>query len=108
MSETHILKDILKNDRFFLPLISIYILSLVLVFYKDSCESFRNNFVSAYVVYVTGAALIAQIQNMLGNRKRIREGTDIETTIETWKFSTVLIAHIAWFSLFVYYLLHGS
>lgn len=123
MSDTKLLKEIGKNDRYFFSLFSVFILGLLLLFYKDLTEWMRHSFVPAFTIYIIGTALIAQIQNMLGNRKFLRckankkkrcKANEEErckankeerfTGLDTWQFTIIVSTHILWFFLLLWYL----
>jgi hypothetical protein len=65
-SSRGIYDEVKRNDRYFLPILGAFILGLLLLFYKDLDPWIQKKLIPAYVVYLMGAALIAQVQNMLG------------------------------------------
>jgi len=106
MNEPALIKKLRKNDRYFISLLSVFILGLLLLFYRDLDDWMRHFFVPAFTIYIIGTALIAQIQNMLGNRVKLRckANNNKFVGIEQWKFSIIITAHIGWFFLFLWYL----
>jgi hypothetical protein len=106
MSKAKLLEKIRKDDRYFFSLLAVFILGLLLLFYKDLDLWIQQVFVPSFTIYIIGSALIAQIQMMLGNRKKLRcENKKIDFTgLETWQFSMIITSHIFWLLLFIWHL----
>ena len=70
----------------------------------------QKQFVPTYIVYVIGAALIAQIQNMLGNRERLRNEAVGKPFVGSAPvaFWLSVVAHVGWFSAWIAFLLFHS
>jgi ABC-type arginine/histidine transport system permease subunit len=103
----NIYDELKKNDRYFLAILASFILALLLLFYKDLDEWVKRTFVSAYVVYIVGAALLAQIQNMTGIRRRRQCEARGEPFVGTYTFVfwAIIALHILWFGTWVSYLI---
>lgn len=102
-----IYSELRKNDRYFLAILAAFVLGLFLLFYKDLDPWMRRHFVPAFAVYLLGAALIAQIQNMVGIRERRRcEASHIPFIGSPPRiFLALVIAHVMWFVGWLIYLL---
>lgn len=98
-----IFDEVKRNDRYFLPILGAFILGLLLLFYKDLDAWIQEKVVPGYVVYLLGAALIAQVQNMLGNRERLRCEAQARPFTGTKRsyFVAIVAFHITWFAAFV-------
>lgn len=103
MTET--LKQVIDNDRFMISLFSGFVLTALLLVYDKLNPWVQNYFVPGLVCYCIGTALIAQIQNMIGNRVRLTERqrnadagtpekTQNEYPIPTRKFVCIVVAHV--------------
>jgi hypothetical protein len=100
-------EELKKNDRYFLAILAAFVLGLLLVFYKDLQPWLQRDFVPALVVYLLGAALIAQVQNMAGIRERRRceaEGKPFRGS-PVVVYRSVIVAHVVWFGCWVLFLL---
>jgi hypothetical protein len=93
-----------NNDRYFISIFAVLILSLLLLFFKDLTPFMKEKFVPSFVVYLVGTVLLAQIQNMVGNRAILKQGTSFKGTHQVFFWGIVLL-HVIWFSLFIWYLL---
>lgn len=100
--------DIRKNDRYYLSVFAFFVSIVVLLFSDKLDASVRDKIVTSLVVYAVGAALIAQIQNMLGNREALRclARSQPFEGIHRGAFAGVCLAHVGWF-LVLLYLLRG-
>ena len=103
MREDTLLDEIKRNDRYFVALLAAFVLGLLLLFYEHLSPWIQSRFVPAYVVYVTGVSLIGQLQNMVGNRTKLRCDAAQEQFVGTprWFFSLIVFTHIAWFAAFI-------
>jgi hypothetical protein len=99
--------ELRKNDRYFLAILAAFVLGLLLLFYKDLDPWIKRHFVPAYAVYLLGAALIAQIQNMVGIREQRRCKANGTAFIGSSPriFVTLVVAHVVWFACWLIYVL---
>lgn len=107
MSES-LLDEIKKNDRYFLAILGIFVLGLLLLFYKDLSWWMQKRFLPAYVVYLLGAGLLGQIQNMTGIRRRRKREAKGKPHVGTWWwiFWPIVALHLMWFGFWVATLIH--
>lgn len=91
-----------SNDRYFMSFINLFILGLI-VFSSRELDPWIKNFVPAYVVYITGNVLVAQIQQMIGQREVLRCEANEEDFkgIDPRKFRFIILSHVMLFCLFV-------
>jgi len=98
--------DLQKNDRYFLAILGASILAMLLACYKELSPWLQERFIPAYVVYLVGTALLAQVQNMTGIRRRRLQEARCEPFTGTWPvvFWCIVALHMTWFVLWVLYL----
>jgi hypothetical protein len=107
MDTTKLPQSLQGNDRYFLTYVVGAILTLLMLFYDKHSIWMKETLMPAIPLYLIGTALVAQIQNMLGNRERIRQGKAIgeEVIISKPKFASIIGLHVIWFLVFIWYIL---
>ncbi len=100
-------KKLKRNDRYFLAFIAAFVLGLLLLFYKELDPWMQKQFVPSFVVYLIGAALVAQIQQMFGRREKLRCRAKGVLFVGTAPliFGLVVLTHALLFGAWVYYLI---
>ncbi|TQK10711.1 hypothetical protein [Herbaspirillum sp. SJZ107] len=103
-----LLTSISKNDRYFLAILGIFVLGLLLLSYKDLSDWIKNRFLPSYVVYLIGAGLLGQIQNMTGIRRRryLAARNQPHTGTWAWIFWSIVVLHFVWFGTWLAILIH--
>jgi hypothetical protein len=105
MDTTKLPQSLQGNDRYFLTYVVGAIFAMLMLFYDKHGAWIKDTLMPSLPLYLVGTALIAQIQNMLGNRERIRKGKlpGEEVIIPRWKFLAIIGSHIVWFSALVFH-----
>ena len=103
MEQIALIEKLSGDLRFFPTVVALFVLALLLLFFPSLSEHLRDSLVPALVVYAIGSSLIAYIQAMLNFRFQLKAKSHaVEFTgMPIPVFSTVVLLHIVWFSIFV-------
>lgn len=104
---TSVIAGVKTNDRYFVTLISIFVLIVLLLFIRDLPEWMKNVLIPALVAYTMGTCLIAQLQNMVGNRTELQckaRNREYEGTPKGFFWGAIIPLHALWFLGFLIYL----
>lgn len=102
-----VIEFVRRNDRYFLSLLAAFVLSLLLLFFKELTPWMQRYLIPSYVVYLLGTALIAQIQQMVGMREQLRCAAANRSFLGTHRyfFAGIIAAHVLWFAAWIAFLL---
>ena len=102
--QTKVHDSLLKMPRFAPALLSVLVLGLLLLFYRDFDQgNFRNYLVASTVVYCLGASLLGMFHRMAGICYQ-EEGKNNECTIPKILKIVLYFAHTLWLISFIWYL----
>jgi len=89
-------------------LAGVFVLGMLLLFFRDLDTALRLRLVPAVVVYVLGVSLLAFFYWDLDARNCVtsaKKGEKMPGPQPLWIFGLFIAAHMVWFLLFVIYLL---
>ena len=99
----NVLASLIKMPRFGPALFATFIAGILLLFLKELSENIKLYLIPSLIVYALGAAFLGSFHRMLGFHYVTKEDPNNENPIPTcWKI-VILVFHILWFALFVYY-----
>jgi hypothetical protein len=96
----------LAQDSRYLPSVLGFFATLVLLLFVDKIpEALAQWLLPSLIVYSIGAGILSFIQAMLGVRNRVNERAEVglPDRIPAPAFWILMVAHIIWFFLFIYY-----
>ncbi len=103
---TDIAKFAAADFRYGITVFSVFLLGMLLLFFKDLSPFLRDIAVPALLVFTLGSALIAHVQLLLTsseNTKNIADGNNARGIKES-HLRTIIIAHSIWVLCFALFL----
>lgn len=108
------IENVAKDARYFPTLVGVFVLGLLLLFFKDLGDPIKQYLVPSLVIYVLGASFLGYWQSMLAWREELKhkgekEKPEGEKKVSVYigtrpkTFTLITVVHVLWLLMLIVY-----